>query len=62
VAVGVAALLSACESGRADTGASPRDGPRVLLKPVEDVFLLTGELRAVRSFALTTPRGGENEL
>ena len=31
-------------------------------KPVEDVFLLTGELRAVRSFPLVTPRGGEREM
>jgi multidrug efflux pump subunit AcrA (membrane-fusion protein) len=30
-------------------------------KPVEDVFLLTGELRAVRSESLITPRG-EGEL
>jgi multidrug resistance efflux pump len=31
------------------------------VKPVEDVFLLTGELRAVRSYSLVTPRG-EGEL
>ena len=34
----------------------------MVTKPVEDVFLLTGELRAVRSFPLVTPRGGEREM
>jgi hypothetical protein len=58
-----AALLASCDSGRADTGsASSRSELRVAMKPVEDVFLLTGELRAVRSFSLTAPRGGEREL
>lgn len=55
-----AAALSACQSGQADTGAAAELS--VQSKPVEDVFLLTGELRAVRSFALASPRGGENEL
>jgi len=31
-------------------------------KAVEDVFLLTGELRAVRSYTLAAPRGAANEL
>jgi len=63
VAVALAALAQcACESSRADSGGEARGELRVVSKPVEDVFLLTGELRAVRSFALTTPRGGENEL
>src|SRR5512138_187309 len=48
------ALLPAC--GRA--GAA---GPRVVSKPVEDVFLLSGELGAVASQSLVTPRG-EGEL
>jgi HlyD family secretion protein len=54
------ALLAACGSGRADTP-SPRAELRVARKPVEDVFLLTGELRSVRSISLVTPRG-EGEL
>lgn len=59
----VAALAPACGSGRADSGrASAGPDLRVTQRPVEDVFLLTGELRAVRSFSLVTPRGGEREL
>ncbi len=54
------AALPACGSGRADTPGA-RSEPRVVRKPVEDVFLLTGELRAVRSISLVTPRG-EGEL
>jgi len=54
--------LCACGSGRADTGALAGDELRVTRKPVEDVFLLTGELKAVRSFSLAAPRGGEREL
>ena len=62
-AVGLVLLAQdACQSGRADNRGEPRGELRVLSKPVEDVFLLTGELRAVHSFTLTTPRGGENEL
>jgi HlyD family secretion protein len=55
-----AAALVACGSGRADSPA-PRGELRVVRKPVEDVFLLTGELRSVRSSSLVTPRG-EGEL
>jgi HlyD family secretion protein len=55
-------LLSGCGRGRADSGApAPRADLRVARKAVEDVFLLTGELRAVRSYSLVTPRG-EGEL
>jgi multidrug resistance efflux pump len=58
-----AALLPSCGSGRADTGSAVSGAElRVSAGPVEDVFLLTGELRAVRSFPLVTPRGGEREL
>lgn len=58
-----AAATQACGSGIADTrSAAPRAGLRVVSKPVEDVFLLTGELKAVRSYSLTTPRGGEREM
>ena len=61
-ALAVASALPACGRGRADTGASsPRGELRVVAKPVEDVFLLTGELRSVRSVSLVTPRG-EGEL
>ena len=55
-----ATVLPACGSGRADTP-GPRAELRVVRKPVEDVFLLTGELRSVRSVSLVTPRG-EGEL
>jgi multidrug efflux pump subunit AcrA (membrane-fusion protein) len=54
--------LSACRSGQAANGSDARGELRVSTKAVEDVFLLTGELRAVRSFTLATPRGGEREL
>ena len=53
--------LSACQSGGADSREA-RGELRVSSKAVEDVFLLTGELRAVRSYTLTTPRGGEREM
>ena len=55
-----AALANGC--GRAAAGAAPSAGEaRAVTKAVEDVFLLTGELRAVRSESLVTPRG-EGEL
>jgi multidrug efflux pump subunit AcrA (membrane-fusion protein) len=58
-----AAVQPGCGSGRADTGGgAPSADLRVEAKAVEDVFLLSGELRAVRSFPLTTPRGGEREM
>jgi HlyD family secretion protein len=53
--VGLAATV-VCTSG----GAEPRSGPerddRVVRKAVEDVFILTGELAAVRSTTISTPR------
>jgi len=58
----LAGVLPACTGGRADAVTpAPRGELRVARKPVEDVFLLTGELRAVRSVSLNTPRG-EGEL
>ncbi len=57
----VVAQFASCGSGQADTGRAGTE-LRVVTKPVEDVFLLTGELRAVRSFSLVTPRGGEREM
>jgi len=57
-----ATVITACAGGRADTGTPAARGElRVTRKPVEDVFLLTGDLRAVRSASLNTPRG-EGEL
>ena len=53
--------LSACQSGQAESG-DGRGELRVSSKAVEDVFLLTGELRAVRSYTLAAPRGAANEL
>jgi multidrug efflux pump subunit AcrA (membrane-fusion protein) len=52
----IAAGLSAC--GRA---AGPRQAT-VTVKSVEDVFLLTGELRAVRSSSVLTPRGDSLQI
>ena len=60
VAVAVAALagLPACTSGRADHGGGdPVREDRVVRRSVEDVFLLSGELGAVRSTSIVTPRG-----
>jgi multidrug resistance efflux pump len=39
----------------------PAGEARAVRRAVEDVFLLTGELRAIRSFSIVTPRG-EGEL
>jgi HlyD family secretion protein len=55
-----AVLSGACGSGRADSPPS-RGELRVARKAVEDVFLLTGELRSVRSSSVVTPRS-EGEL
>jgi HlyD family secretion protein len=51
----VTAVLPACGSGPA---ASPlaRGDLRVARRPLEDVFVLTGELGSVRSVSLVTPR------
>ncbi|MCG6925772.1 MAG: efflux RND transporter periplasmic adaptor subunit [Acidobacteria bacterium] len=54
----VALALPGCTSGRAEPG--EREGARddrVVRRAVEDVFLLSGELAAVRSTAIVTPRG-----
>jgi HlyD family secretion protein len=62
LALAALVLLPSCGKGRADGGDPPaRSDPRVAAKPVEDVFLLTGELRAVRAVSLVTPRS-EGEL
>jgi multidrug efflux pump subunit AcrA (membrane-fusion protein) len=54
-------VLLAGGCGGAHAGGRAPVEPRVVGKSVEDVFLLTGELRAVRSESLVTPRG-EGEL
>jgi HlyD family secretion protein len=62
VAVAPATLL-VWAGGCAETrGATSSVELRVVAKPVEDVFLLSGELRAVRSLSVGAPRGGENEM
>lgn len=49
--------LTACGIGRADRRASsPPGGLRVERRSLEDVFILSGELRAVRSLSVVTPR------
>jgi multidrug resistance efflux pump len=57
----LAAAASACAPGRAD---APTPGElRVERRTVEDVFLLTGELRAVRADSVVSPRGeGEMQI
>ncbi len=48
--------------GAAGASAGPSSGEApAVRRPVEDAFLLTGELRAVRSFSIVAPRG-EGEL
>ncbi len=55
-------LAAAAGCGRVAAGAPPGRGEaRVVTRAVEDVFLLSGELRSVRSVSLITPRG-EGEL
>jgi multidrug resistance efflux pump len=55
----VALVLPACTSGRADPegGGEAARNDRVARRAVEDVFLLSGELSAVRSTSIVTPRG-----
>ena len=48
-------LPAGCRGTQAGRGAA--GDSRVVAKPVEDVFLLTGELGALRSESLVTPRG-----
>ncbi len=54
------AVLPGCAGARA-SGPGTREA-RVVRKPVEDVFLLTGELRAVRSESLEAPRSEAGRL
>jgi multidrug resistance efflux pump len=59
LAIGAGGISCRAASGASD-GAASGEAPAVR-RPVEDAFLLTGELRAVRSFSIVTPRG-EGEL
>ncbi len=69
ISLAVHGLLLACVAALATAGcarasagaAAARGEARVVRKPVEDVFLLTGALRAVRSEALAAPRS-EGEI
>jgi HlyD family secretion protein len=50
-----------CRVASGSSNEAPAGEAQVVRRPVEDVFLLTGELRAVRSVSIVTPRG-EGEL
>ncbi|MGE5127928.1 MAG: efflux RND transporter periplasmic adaptor subunit [Betaproteobacteria bacterium] len=50
------AVLPCCSCGRTSAAGESRGEARVVAKAVEDVFLLSGELRSVRSVSLTAPR------
>ena len=58
LAVSLAAALGglACRSASGSNGVPPAGEARATRRPVEDVFLITGELRATRSVSLVTPR------
>jgi multidrug resistance efflux pump len=47
----------ACRSAAGSNGTPVPGEARAVRRPVEDVFLLTGELRAIRSASIVTPRG-----
>ena len=53
---------SACRAASGGNGNAPGGEARVVRRAVEDVFLLTGELSAVRSASLTAPRGQEMQI
>ncbi|PYQ22364.1 MAG: hypothetical protein DMF79_06135, partial [Acidobacteria bacterium] len=50
-----------CRVASGSSNEAPAGEAQVVRRPIEDVFLLTGELRAVRSASVITPRG-EGEL
>jgi multidrug resistance efflux pump len=52
----------ACRSASGGGGEAPAGEAVVARRPVEDVFLLTGELRAVRSSSIVSPRGDELQI
>jgi multidrug resistance efflux pump len=47
----------ACRSAAGSSAGGPPAEARAVRRAVEDVFLLTGELRAIRSASIVTPRG-----
>ena len=49
-------------SGGGSGGDTPKGEAVVVRRPVEDVFLLTGELRAVRSSSIVSPRGDQLQI
>jgi multidrug resistance efflux pump len=62
----LAASWAGAASCRSAVGAGNGNAPAVeavaTRRPVEDVFLLTGELRAVRSSSIVTPRGDNLQI
>jgi multidrug resistance efflux pump len=53
---------SGCGSASGQAASTPAGEARVVRRAVEDVFLLTGELAAVRSASLAAPRGREMQI
>jgi HlyD family secretion protein len=61
--LGAACGLPGCSGSRADPARPTAESDRVARKRVEDVFLLTGELQAVRSDSVVSPRSeGEMQI
>jgi HlyD family secretion protein len=52
----------ACRSAAGANASAPAGEAVVTRRPVEEIFLLTGELRAVRSSSVVTPRGDELQI
>jgi multidrug resistance efflux pump len=57
-----AGLAVGCGSASGSSREAPRGEARVVRRALEDVFLLSGELSAVRSSSLTAPRGQEMQI
>jgi len=56
VAAGSLAGAASCRTASGSNASAPAGEARAVRRPVEDVFLLTGELRAVRSASIVAPR------
>src|SRR6185503_3036271 len=54
--VALLAAFPSCRSASGGNGGPPAGAARVTRRAVEDVFLLTGELRAMRSVSIQAPR------
>jgi multidrug efflux pump subunit AcrA (membrane-fusion protein) len=52
----------ACRAGSATNDGTAAGEARAARRSVEDIFLLTGELRAVRASSIVTPRGNELQI